>query len=98
MITSIGQILLALVWALIVLIITILFSGVGGLVYLPWLSLLVPFALCWIIVRRSNAISQKNTLTLVARIMMPLIGLWMLGVLIYLYSIAVLSYCPVRYR
>ena len=89
--TSRGHALFGVLWVLAMLTMIIGFSGVGGLVYLPWLLLLVPFIVLRLaLVRRGPERQMRTTALQCANAVTELA---MIAIVVYLYNLAVLSYC-----
>lgn len=69
------------------------FAGVGGLRFAPWLALLIPFAAIRIGFQRE--VNIRPALTVYSlRIANVIVDAAMIAVFVYLYNLAVLSYCP----
>jgi len=89
--TSRGHTLFGAFWALGMLVMLIGFSGVGGLIYLPWLLLLAPFiGLRLALVRRDP---NRKTLATLLQCANAITELGMILIFVYLYNLAAVSYC-----
>jgi hypothetical protein len=91
--TPAGHVAFGILWASAMLAIVVGFSGVGGVIFAPWLFLLIPF----VAVRIGFQLDAgtKSTLTEASlRVANFIIEAAMVAVLVYLYDLAVLSFCP----
>ena len=87
-----GHALFGAIWALAMLIMVIGFSVVGGLVYLPWLLLLVPFIGLRLALARDDL--RRAILRTAFQCANAVTELAMIVIFVYLYNLAVLSFCP----
>jgi len=94
LVTTRGHAAFGVLWTVAMLVIILGFAGVGGLRFAPWLLLLIPFAATRSAFRRTDQTPGPTT---------SLGALWalnliteaaMFAVFVYLYSLALLSYCP----
>jgi hypothetical protein len=92
LLTPAGHLAFGIVWALGVLAIVLGFSGVGGLRFAPWLLLLIAFAAVRLGFRRNE--STRSTVAVNSlRAANVLVEVAMISIFVYLYNLAILSYC-----
>lgn len=91
-----GHIAFGILWSICMLVIIVGFSGVGGLVFAPLLLLLFPFGFA-----RSMLRSMTSGTALWVRPVLLAVNfiteLAMVAAFVWLYNLAILTYCPPRY-
>jgi hypothetical protein len=94
LLTGRGHVAFGILWAVAMLLIIVGFSGVGGLRFAPWLLLLVPFAATRTALRGSKSGSESMRTSRVLWGINVTIEIAMVAIFVYMYNLAVLSYCP----
>lgn len=94
LVTARGHIAFGIFWTVAMLVIVIGFAGVGALRFSPWLLLLIPFVATRIAFRKTERAAKSTFLVGGLRSANLIIEVAMVAVFIYLYNLALLSYCP----
>lgn len=94
LITVRGHVAFGILWAVVMLLIFVGFSGVGALRFAPWLLLLIPFAATRVALRTAKSGSGSMYTLRALWGMNVIIEIAMVAIFVYMYNLSVLSYCP----
>ena len=91
--TPAGHVAFGILWTLAMLALVVGFAGVGGLRFAPWLLLLIPFGVVRIGLQRDSS-SRSAVSEASLRVGSFIVEAAMVAIFVYLYNLAVLSFCP----